>query len=193
MDAPEVVRLLNLFEAARVTVWLDGGWGVDALLEHQVRIHDDLDLIVELTDAPKATAVLEGAGYEVVAGAAPKSFVAVDAAGRQVDVHPVVFDDARGGGVYQMDDGAEWVYPSAGFSGRGSVAGRPIRCLTADVQVLVHDGYELTDKDYRELYLLHKRFGVELPSKYAERALAARDPRPGAAKVGPPATWTRSR
>jgi hypothetical protein len=125
MEAPEVVRLLNRLEVERVTVWLDGGWGVDALLEHQVRVHDDVDLIVELTDAPKATAVLEGAGYEVVAGAAPKSLVAVDAAGRQVDVHPVVFDDARGGGVYQMDDGAEWVYPSAGFSGRGSVARTP--------------------------------------------------------------------
>jgi hypothetical protein len=35
--------------------------------------------------------------------------------------------------------------------------------------VLVHDGYELTDQDYKELYLLHERFGVELPPKNAER------------------------
>jgi lincosamide nucleotidyltransferase A/C/D/E len=174
MEASEVVRLLNRLEAARVAVWLDGGWGVDALLERQARVHDDLDLVVELADVPQVTAAFEGAGYEVVAGAAPRSFVAVDPAGRQVDVHPVVFDDARGGGVYQMDDGGEWVYPSAGFAGRGSVAGRPVRCLSADVQVLVHDGYELTDKDYRELYLLYERFSVELPPKYAERALATR-------------------
>jgi lincosamide nucleotidyltransferase A/C/D/E len=175
MEAAEVVRLLNLLKAEGVTVWLDGGWGVDALLERQTRMHDDLDLVVELAEVPQVTAVLEGAGYEVVAGAAPKSFVAVDADGRQIDVHPVVFDDARGGGVYQMDDGGEWVYPSAGFAGRGSVAGRPVRCLSADVQVIVHDGYELTDKDYQELYLLHKCFGVDLPPKYAERALAVRD------------------
>lgn len=174
MDAADVVRLLKLLEGESIAVWLDGGWGVDALLERQTRIHDDLDLVVELAAVPRVTAVLEGAGYEVVAGAAPKSFVAVDADGRQIDVHPVVFD-ARGGGVYQLDHGGEWVYPPAGFAGRGSVAGRPVRCLSPEVQVLVHDGYELTDKDYRELYLLHERFGVELPPKYAERALAARD------------------
>jgi hypothetical protein len=28
------------------------------------------------------------------------------------------------------------------------------------VQVLVHAGYELTDKDHRELELLRERFGV---------------------------------
>ena len=52
---------------------------------------------------------------------------------------------------------------------------RLVRCLGADVQLLVHDGYELTGKDYRELYLLHERFGVALPPKYAGRALATND------------------
>jgi hypothetical protein len=48
-----------------------------------------------------------------------------------------------------------------------------VRCLTPEVQVLVHDGYELTEKDYRELFLLHARFDILLPAKYAQRALAA--------------------
>src|SRR5581483_10216884 len=105
MTAPEVVRLLDLMESLGVTVWLDGGWGVDALLEEQVREHDDLDLVVELAQVPSLTKALESAGYEHAAGSAPTSFVFVDRAGRQVDVHPVVFDQARGGGVYQMSDG----------------------------------------------------------------------------------------
>ena len=62
-----------------------------------------------------------------------------------------------------MDGGGEWVYPASGFSGRGRVDGRPVHCLSAEVQVLVHSGYELTAKDYRELDLLNARFGVELP------------------------------
>jgi lincosamide nucleotidyltransferase A/C/D/E len=174
MTAEEVSRLLGVFEREGVRVWLDGGWGVDALLEEQTREHDDLDLVVELADVPVLTSLLDTAGYEVVAGGAPKSFVAVDPDGRQVDVHPVVFDDRRGGGVYLMDDGREWVYPADGFAGGGRVAGRSVTCLTPEIQVLVHDGYELEDKDYRELLLLHERFGVELPAKYAHRALSAR-------------------
>ena len=165
MEAEEVVRLLDLFERAGVDVWVDGGWGVDALLEEQTRAHDDLDLVARLADSQTIVHVLEEAGYEVVAGGAPKSFVAVTEDGRQVDVHPVVFDDARGGGVYLMDDGREWVYPAGGFDGKGSVGGRTVRCLTPEVQVLVHDGYELEEKDYRELELLHERFGVELPDR----------------------------
>ena len=174
MDAPEVVRVVDLAHDAGVDVWLDGGWGVDALLGVETREHDDLDLVVERRHASRFEASLAPAGYRRVAGEAPKSFVLVDSRGRQVDVHPVRFDEARGVGVYEMDDGAEWVYPSAGFAGRGRVQGRAVRCLTPEVQVLVHDGYELTEKDYRELYLLHVRFGVELPAKYAELALATR-------------------
>lgn len=170
MEAVEVVRLLDLLEGADLVAWLDGGWGVDALFERQTRSHDDLDLVVEFDDLPRMTAILDAAGYEVIAGGAPKSFVAVDGDGRQVDVHPIVFGDA-GGGVYQMDEGRAWKYPSAGFSGRGRVAGRSVCCLTPEVQVLVHDGYELTDKGYRELYQSHARFGVDLPQKYDARAL----------------------
>ena len=40
------------------------------------------------------------------------SCVFVDVSGHQVDVHPVQFDKARGGGVYVMEDGDEWVYPT---------------------------------------------------------------------------------
>jgi lincosamide nucleotidyltransferase A/C/D/E len=160
MEAGEVVRLLDLLEAGGIAVWLDGGWGVDALLERQTREHDDLDLVAELADAERLSDILGRAGYELVAGGAPKSFALVDADGRQVDVHPVVLDDERGGGVYLMDDGDEWVYPAAGFEGRGRVGEREVQCLTPEVQVLVHAGYELTDKDYRELELLHARFGV---------------------------------
>ena len=34
-------------------------------------------------------------------------------------------------------------------------------------------GYELTDKDYRELYLLRERFGVEPPKALLAQVLAA--------------------
>jgi lincosamide nucleotidyltransferase A/C/D/E len=166
---------MERLSAAGVDAWLDGGWGVDALLGEQTREHDDLDLVVELSEAPCVLEVLGRLGYELVAGGAPKSFVLVDASGRQVDVHPVTFDE-EGGGVYELDDGQTWVYPAEGFTGRGTVDGAPVRCLSPEVQVRVHAGYELTEKDYRELYLLRRRFGVEPPASIRERVLAAAPP-----------------
>jgi lincosamide nucleotidyltransferase A/C/D/E len=168
MDAQSLLEVVDLFAEHDIEVWLDGGWGVDALLERETRGHDDLDLVAELRHSDRIIALLEGLGYELVDGAPPVSYVLVDLRGRQVDVHPVTFD-AEGGGVYELRGGGQWVYPAEGFSGRGSVAGRPVRCLAPEVQVLVHAGYELTDKDYRELYLLRERFGVELPEDLVER------------------------
>ena len=172
MDASSLLAVVELLEAEGIAVWLDGGWGVDALLGRQTREHDDLDVVVELADVSRITEVLTRLGYALVAGAAPKSFVMVDPRGLQVDVHPVTFD-AEGGGVYEMEDGKTWVYPAEGFTGRGTVDGRPIRCLSPEVQVLVHSGYELTGKDYRELYLLRERFGVEPPKAILKQVLAA--------------------
>jgi hypothetical protein len=124
------------------------------------------------TDASRLIELLDDFGYRFVVGAPPKSFVMVDRRGRQVDFHPVTFD-ADGGGIYQMEDEKEWLYPAEGFTGWGSVDERAVRCVSAEVQVLVHVGYELTDKDYRELFLLRERFGVEPPEALLARVLAA--------------------
>jgi lincosamide nucleotidyltransferase A/C/D/E len=172
MDSSSLLAVVGVLEAEGISIWLDGGWGVDALLGRQTREHDDLDLVVELDDAPRIVELLGRLGYTPVAGAPPKSFVLVDGNGRQVDVHPVTFD-AEGGGVYEMDDGEDWIYPAHGFPGRGSVGGRRVRCLGPEVQVLAHSGYELTDKDYRELYLLWQRFGVDLPETILDQVMAA--------------------
>ena len=171
MDSQSLLAVIDLLETDGIEVWLDGGWGVDALLGHQTRDHDDLDLVVERDYATRIIELLGGFGYSLVAGGPPKSFVMVDTLGRQVDVHPVAFN-AEGGGVYELDDGTEWVYPPQGFAGRGSVNETPVRCLSPEVQVLVHAGYELTEKDYRELYLLRERFGVEPPRALLGRVLA---------------------
>ena len=168
MDASSLVQVVDRLEQQGIDVWLDGGWGVDALLERETREHDDLDLVAELRHSDRIIATLGELGYELVDGAPPVSFVLVDRRGRQVDVHPVTFD-ADGGGVYELRGGGQWVYPAEGFTGSGSVAGTPVRCLTPEVQVLVHAGYELTGKDYRELYLLRERFGVDLPEELVER------------------------
>jgi lincosamide nucleotidyltransferase A/C/D/E len=158
MEAGEVVALVDLLERAGIPIWLDGGWGVDALLRRQSRAHDDLDFVVELAHVPELQRHLAERGYVLQGGGAPKSFELVDANGRQVDVHPVVFDEC-GDGIYRMETDEDWVYPAAGFGGEGSVLGRDLRCLTPEVQVLCHAGYELDDDDRHDLAALQHAFG----------------------------------
>jgi lincosamide nucleotidyltransferase A/C/D/E len=158
MEADEVVALVDLLEQAGIAVWLDGGWGVDALLRRQTRAHDDLDLVVELAHVPELRQLLAERGYLLLHGGAPKSFELVDDDGRQVDVHPVVFDE-RGDGIYRMETDENWAYPAAGFTGQGSVGGRDLRCLTPEVQALCHAGYDLDDDDRHDLAALRHAFG----------------------------------
>jgi len=162
MTAADVVRVIKVIEDLGITVWLsDGGWGVDALLGEQTRPHNDVDLIVALDDVPALRDVLAAQGLRLIEGQPPLCFVLADDNGHLVDVHPVVFDD-HGNGHYTMANDEVWVYPAAGFAGAGVVDGQPVRCLTAEVQVLCHAGYELREVDFHDMQALHRRFGVQL-------------------------------
>ena len=169
MKAQDVVEIVQLLERNDIGVWLDGGWGVDALLEEQTRPHKDLDLVVALSDVPRMRALLAERGFALVAGGPPMSFVLADEKGRHIDVHPVTWDE-QGNGIYRMQNGQDCVYPASGFAGSGSVLGQRMRCLTAETQMfLCHTGYELSEKDFREMDALHQRFGVEYPPEYQKQ------------------------
>lgn len=165
MTQADVAGLLHQFESAGVGVWIDGGWGVDALIGDQLRAHDDLDIVVGIEDVPTVQEILRRAGYTLRDREAPLSFMMADAHGRQVDVHPVTFDE-QGNGLYQMDDGDTWTYPATGLLGTGSIGGTQVRCLTPELQMRVHAGYELEAKDHEEIRILHERFGVATPPGY---------------------------
>lgn len=48
MQAADVQAVLAALDAAGVPTWLDGGWGIDALVGRQTRPHSDLDLVIAL-------------------------------------------------------------------------------------------------------------------------------------------------
>jgi lincosamide nucleotidyltransferase A/C/D/E len=163
MTPEALVDLLRLFESAGIEVWLDGGWAVDALLGAQTRPHKDVDIILRVTDLRNLRAILAGRGFEMRDGGTESNFVLADRFGLEVDVHAIVFD-REGNGVYRMANGSDWIFPAAGFRGRGLVHGVNVRCLSPEVQVLCHaHGYVPTEKDLRDMELLQARFGVELP------------------------------
>jgi lincosamide nucleotidyltransferase A/C/D/E len=169
MTATALAELLHLFESAAIPVWLDGGWGADALLRTQTRPHQDVDIVLPVAAVPKLRELLEVRGFAVREGKPPHAFVLTNGAGLDVDVHAVTFDGA-GNGVYRMQSGEDWVYPAEGFGGRGLVEGVAVRCLSPAVQVLGHaHGYVPVEKDFRDMELLAQRFGVELPPQLRRR------------------------
>jgi lincosamide nucleotidyltransferase A/C/D/E len=165
LGVADVVEVLERLDRAGVVVWLDGGWGVDALVGRQSRPHRDLDLVIARDDCPAARAALAelGFGHDLTAvPGLPARLVLVDAAGRQVDLHPVVFDGH--GDAWQELGGDAWGdYPAEGLGGVGVVGGRAVRCVSPEVQVRHHLGYPLGDGDRHDLALLAARFGVAVP------------------------------
>jgi lincosamide nucleotidyltransferase A/C/D/E len=166
MTVANLTRILERLEKVGIDAWLDGGWGVDALLGEQTRTHDDVDLIVQVIDVPAMREALAGEGFQLDHGAPDSNFVLRDADGREIDVHPARFDEG-GNGIYRMENGEDWVYPAAGFAGRGRIAGREVKCLTADVQMLCHaGGYDPAETDFHDMRLLNTRLGTPLLPPY---------------------------
>ena len=164
MTSVALIEVLAWIRGAGIDVWLDGGWGIDALLETQSRSHKDVDLIVAQADSEPLTRLLEEHGFRLKEGGRPENFVLADHVGREVDIHVVEFDAQRNG-IYQMENGELWVFPVRGFSGRGRVQGVEVRCLSPEVAVACHaSGYTPQEKDFADMELLERRFGVELPT-----------------------------
>jgi hypothetical protein len=58
-------RCAGVRSALGCRLWLEGGWGVEALVGHQTRPHRDIDLDLEARCEDAALAVLAGMGYTV--------------------------------------------------------------------------------------------------------------------------------
>jgi lincosamide nucleotidyltransferase A/C/D/E len=164
VTAETVVEILDSLERAGVDAWVDGGWGVDALLGRETRPHDDLDLVVALAHVERIRAALGARSFALAEDQLPIRFVLAHPELGRVDFHSVSFD-AEGGGLQPQPGGGTFRYPPEGFV-TGTIAGRPVRCISADVQVLCHLGYEPREKDVHDVLALHRALGTRLPRSY---------------------------
>src|SRR3954469_20281113 len=75
MIVADAVHIYTVLEDAGVAVWIDGGWGVDALLGRQLRPHKDLDIAVAWRDVGTLRRVLGHAAYTEVRAESQWNFV----------------------------------------------------------------------------------------------------------------------
>src|SRR3712207_9064440 len=100
MRPDAVVDALDCLDHKGITAWVDGGWGIDALVGEQTREHADLDVVVAQCRLDAAISALRTLGYEhdtIVEPGLPSRVVLVDAHGRHIDLHPVVLDRCGNG------------------------------------------------------------------------------------------------
>ncbi|HVV23529.1 MAG TPA: hypothetical protein VHF06_29100 [Pseudonocardiaceae bacterium] len=163
MTSADVLEILALLADAGARTWVDGGWGVDALLGTAHRRHSDLDLVVHADDVDVVRSALANAGFgRVLRDWLPTALAVADDGGREIDLHPVT-PTPDGGGDQHLPDGTTFHYPAPV---PGIVAGRPVRCVDARTQVLCHLGYEPSEKDHADMRRLHELLAVDLPDPY---------------------------
>lgn len=167
MKARDVIELYTGLYAARVSIWLDGGWGVDALLHVQTRSHADVDIIVQKKDVDTLRIFFEEKGYTDVPRDDTSSwnFVLGDQMEHLVDVHVIEFDNA-GNGIYGLKEKGV-MYPASSFAAIGKIESISVRCLSAEYQIESHNGYALQRKDFQDVNALCEKFGIPLPKEYS--------------------------
>src|SRR5882724_4281214 len=167
MTSEEVVDLYTNLENLGIQIWVDGGWGVDALLEKQTRPHKDLDIAIQRKDIAKFKQFLEAQGYKDIKlqDARPHNFVMGDDQSHEIDVHVIIIDD-KGNGIYGPIANGEQ-YPAPSLRGTGMIGGKTVRCISPEWMVKFHSGYQLTEKDFQDVSALCEKFIIDLPEEYA--------------------------
>ena len=161
MTADDVVDIIKLLERNGIEVYVDGGWGVDALLGEQTRAHADLDIALPHRFVPLLRELLETRGYKDMPRDDTRdcNFVLGDDKGHLVDVHSYSFDE-NGVNIFGV------AYCPRHLTGNGAINGYPVKCPPPDVMVEFHTGYVIDDDDYRDVKALCERFGISLPENY---------------------------
>src|SRR5713226_422570 len=168
MTAADVISLYTELQKLSINIWVDGGWGVDALICEQTRPHKDLDIAIQQRDIPQLRALLEARCYKELRleDAKPWNFVLGDENGREIDVHVIVLDN-EGNGLYGPPEKGE-MYPAASLTGKGEIGGYAVRCISPEWMVKFHSGYQLKQKDFQDVSALCKKFGIDLPAVYKQ-------------------------
>jgi lincosamide nucleotidyltransferase A/C/D/E len=172
MTVHDVIEIVQLFDRHQIEFYVDGGWGVDALLGRQTRPHADLDIAIQHQDSPQVCSLLEARGYRNVhrASSSDFNFVLGDDRGHHIDIHTYTFD-AAGNHIYGIP------YPLASLTGTGSVDGYPVKCISPEWVVKFHTAYQFDEDDYRDVKAICQHFNIKMPVEYEafERDLLQKD------------------
>ena len=148
----DLMTVINLFENAGITYWIDGGWGVDILAGKQTRHHRDIDINFDAQYTDKLLSILLEQGYEVDTDWKPVRVELYSEKYGFLDIHPIILNED--GTSKQADLEGGWYEFDKDFFSNAVFEGRIIPCISLKGQKLFHSGYEIRDKDRHDISIL---------------------------------------
>ena len=146
---PEVLAVLAALRAVGCRFWLEGGWGVDALVGRQTRAHRDVDVDFDATREGAVLDALAALGYSIQTDWRPTR-VELAAPGRGwVDLHPLVANSDGSARQRALDGG--WHEFHRSWFTTGTLAGERVPCVSVQAQRVFRSGYELRPVDHHDL------------------------------------------
>ena len=123
-------KVIAVTQAADVSVWLFGGWGLDARIGQITREHGDLEFWVERIHAERSKAVLITAGATPLATQPPEE--ACEFMWDEVLFSTAYFDRSPDGSLVQLlGRWSDWLFPPGSFGDEpGMLDGTPVPAMS---------------------------------------------------------------
>ena len=137
-----VIRaVVNTLDAAGISAWLFGGWGLDARIGRITREHGDVEFWVERVNAERSKAVLVEAGATALATQPPEEACEFTWGG--TDFSTAYFDRQPGGSFIQLQGRwSDWVFPPGSFGDEpGMLGGAPVLAMSVAGMLAMKEQY----------------------------------------------------
>jgi hypothetical protein len=123
-------KVISVTEAAGVSAWLFGGWGLDARIGRVTREHGDVEFWVERIHAEQSQAALVEAGATALATQPPEE--SCEFTWDYVPFSTAYFDrQADGSSIQLLGRFSDWVFPPGSFGDEpGMLNGTPVLAMS---------------------------------------------------------------
>jgi hypothetical protein len=136
-----IKAVVSALEAAGISAWLFGGWGLDARIGRITREHGDVEFWVERVDAGRSKAVLLAVGATAHATQPPAE--ACEFTWDDVDFSTAYFDRQPDGGFSQPEGRwSDWLFPPGSFGDEpGTLDGTPVPAMSVAGMLAMKEQY----------------------------------------------------
>jgi hypothetical protein len=136
-----IKAVVNTLDAAGISAWLFGGWGLDARIGQITRGHGDVEFWVERTDAKRSKAVLVAAGATALATQPPEE--ACEFTWDGTDFSTAYFDrQPDGSSIQLLGRWSDWLFPPGSFGDEpGTLDGMPVLAMSAAGMLAMKEQY----------------------------------------------------